>query len=199
MPTACEGDAIALMIKYEIRHTDKHVFLNVGIKLPVYFSQNIGRRRIPRRLSTQNAAANRHDQRCRNAFARNVGDCNAKPFVIDMNVIKIIAAHLAGGHVNAADLKPLNGRRFRRKQNPLNIPCNLEIVIESLLFIRHRVNDGVVKGKGGLFGNRFKNNEIALRKRRAHWAIGNGEDTELLFSVGKRCRHHGGSPKSTVT
>src|SRR5881392_1769751 len=92
-----------------------------------------------------------------------------------------------------------SGFCFRRKQNPLNIPCNLEIVIESLLFIRHRVNYGVVKGKGGLFGNRFKNNEIALRKRRAHWAIGNGEDTELLFSVGKRCRHHGGSPKSTVT
>src|SRR4029077_7335607 len=189
----------ALVIKDEIRDTDKHVFLNVGIKLPVYLSQNISWGRVPRRLSTQNATTDRHDQRCRNAFARNVGDDNTKPFVVDMNVVKIIAAHLAGGHVNAADLKTVNGRRFRRKQKPLNIPCNLEIMIESLLFIRHRVNDGVVKGKGGLFGNRFKNNEIALRKRRAHWAIGDCEDTELLFSVGKRCCHHRGSAKSTVT
>src|SRR4029077_15631578 len=127
----------ALVIKDEIRDTDKHVFLNVGIKLPVYLSQYISWGRVPRRLSTQNATTDRHDQRCRNAFARNVSDDNATPFVADMNVIKISAAHVACGDVNASDVKTLKGRRFRRKQKPLNIPCNLEIMIESLLFIRH--------------------------------------------------------------
>ena len=100
-----------------------------------------------------------------------------------MNVIEIIAAHLAGGHINAADLKSVNGRRFGWKQNTLNVPCDFEIVVEPLLFVRHRVDDGVVEGKSGLLGDRFKNDEIALRKCRTYGTIGEGENTQVLISV----------------
>ena len=164
------------MVEDEICHAYKHVFLDVGIKLPVYLSQNIGWGRIPRRLSAQHAAANRHDKRGGNAFARNVRDRHAKPFVIDLDVIKIIAAYLAGGHIKAADLKSVNGRRFGGKQNSLNIARDFEIVVESLLFIRHRVDNSVIESKGGLLGDRFKNNEIALRKWWGQGTIGDGKD-----------------------
>src|SRR5438874_6396647 len=95
------------MIQDQVRHADEHVFFDVRVKLPVYFSQDIRRRRVPSRLCTQYAAANRHDQRCRHAFAGNVGDCNAKSFLIDMNVIEIIAAYLASWHVNPANFEPI--------------------------------------------------------------------------------------------
>src|SRR5438094_2924787 len=139
--TAREGDAIALMVKDEICHADKHVFLDVGIKLPVYLTQNIGWGRIPCRLGAQYAAANRHDQGCRNAFTGNVGNCNTKPVFINMNIIEIIATYLARRHIDAADSKSVNGRRFCWKQNSLNVPRNLEVMIESLFFICHRVDD----------------------------------------------------------
>jgi hypothetical protein len=82
--------------------------------------------------------------------------------LIDLNVIEIIAAYLAGWHINAADLKPIDRRRFRWKQDTLNVPRDFEIVIESLLFVSHGINDGVVKRKGGLLSDRLKNDEIAL-------------------------------------
>jgi hypothetical protein len=82
--------------------------------------------------------------------------------LIDLNVIEIIAAHLAGWRINAADLKPINRRRFRWKQDTLNVPRDFEIVIESLLFVSHGIDDGVVKRKSGLLSDRFKNDEIAL-------------------------------------
>src|SRR4030095_10269724 len=43
LPGPRERDAIALMIQNEVGHTDEHVFLDIRIKLAVYFSQNIGR------------------------------------------------------------------------------------------------------------------------------------------------------------
>ena len=82
--------------------------------------------------------------------------------MIDLNVIEIIAAHLAGWHINAADLKPINRRRFRWKQDTLNVPRDLEIVIESRLLVIHGKDDGVVKRKSRLLSDRFKNDEIAL-------------------------------------
>src|SRR5207244_9097465 len=142
--------AVVLVVNNEIGDVDVHVFLNVGIKLPVHLSQDIGRRWIPCSLGAQDAAANRHDKGGGNAFTRNVCDRDAEPFVIDMNVIEIIAAHLAGGHINAADLKSVNARRFGWKQNTLNVPCDFEIVVQPLLSVRHRVDYGGEKGKSRL-------------------------------------------------
>src|SRR5437773_11757038 len=177
MPSARERDTIGPLIENEVGHADKHVLLDIRVKLPVYFLQDVRRGRIPCRLGAQYAAANRHDQRCRNAFTGNVGNCNTKPVFINMNIIEIIATYLARRHIDAADLKSVNGRRFCWKQNSLNVPRNLEVMIESLFFICHRVDDSVVEGKGGLLRNRFENDEIALRKRCTHWAIGDGKDT----------------------
>src|SRR5437773_4391331 len=199
MPGARERDTIGPLIENEVGHADKHVLLDIRVKLPVYFLQDVRRGRIPYRLTTQNAAANRHDERRGNAFAGNIGDGNSKPFVIDMDVIEIIAAHLAGWHIEAADLKSVNGWRFCWKQNTLNITGDLKIVVESLLFVRHRVDDGVIQCESGLLGDRLENDKIALRKGSAHRAIGKSEDTEILFSVGKRCGHQRCSAKSTAT
>ena len=198
MPGARERDTIGPLIENEVGHADKHVLLDIRVKLPVYFLQDVRRGRIPYRLTTQNAAANRHDERRGNAFAGNIGDGNSKPFVIDMDVIEIIAAHLAGWHIDAANLKSVDGWRFGRKQNTLNITRDLKIVVQPLLFVRHRIDDGVIERKGRLLGDRFKNHKVALRKRRAHRAIREGEDTQVLFSVGERCGHDRRSAKSTL-
>ncbi len=104
------------VIENEIDHADEHVFFDVGIKLPVHFLQNIRRRRILRCLTAQDAAANRHDERRRHAFARNIGNRHAEPFVVHFDVIEIIAAHLVRWNVDAVDLKSANGRRFGREQ-----------------------------------------------------------------------------------
>jgi len=58
-----------------------------------------------------------------------------------------------------------------------------KVVVESLLFVRHRVDDGVIECKSGLLGDRLENDKIALRKGSAHRAIGKSEGTEILFSV----------------
>ena len=137
MSRASESDSVVLVVQDEISHADKHVFLDIGIKLPVYLSQHIGRGRIARRFSSQHAAANRHDERCGYAFARHIRDRHAEPFVIDANVIKIITAYLASRDIDAADLKPINGGRIGWKQDTLNVARNLQIVIEPLLFVRH--------------------------------------------------------------
>src|SRR4029077_14383917 len=186
-PRKC--DAIVLMIQDQVRHADEHVFFNVWIKLPVYFSQHIRRRRVPCRLCTQHAAANRHDQRCRDAFAGNVCDCNAKSLLIDMDVIEIITAYLAGWHINAANLEPIDGRRFRWEQDALNVSRDFEVVIQPFLFVRHGVNDRVIERKGRLLGDGFKNDKISLRKRRTHWTVGHCENTEVLVAISERCGH----------
>jgi hypothetical protein len=61
LPSPRERNAIALMIQNEVGHTDEHVFLDIRVKLAVYFSQNIGRGGIPQRLGAQHTSANRHD------------------------------------------------------------------------------------------------------------------------------------------
>ena len=115
MSGAREDDAIALVIQNQVGHADEHVFLDIGIKLPVNLSQDVGRGRISSSLSSQDAAANRHNKRRGHTFARNIRNCHAKPLFIDLDVIEIIATYLASRHTNAADLKSINGRRFRRQ------------------------------------------------------------------------------------
>ena len=115
-----------------------------------------------------------------------------------MDVIEIIAAHLAGRHINAADLKPVDGWRFGWEQNPLNVPCNFEIVIEPFFFVRHGVNDGVVESKSRLLCDGLKNDEIALRKWRAHWTISKHQHTQILISILERRSHDRRAAKSAV-
>src|SRR5260370_5218211 len=158
------------MIENQVGHADKHVLLDVGIKLSIHLLENIGWRRVSYRLTAQDAPADCHDERCGNAFARNIRDANAESFLIDFDVIKIIAADLARRHVHPADLKPTDARRFGWKKNALNVARDFKVVIESLLFVRLRINNRVVERECRLLGDRFKNDEIVLRKWRAHAA-----------------------------
>ena len=162
MPGAREGDAVVGVIENHVGHADEHVFLDVGIELPVYLLQNIGRRRIVRRLAAQDTAADGHDDRGGNAFARNIGNGDAEPFVIHFDIIEIIAADLACRNVDPADFEAVDDGRFAGKEDALNVARDFEIVIEPFLFVRFRINDGVVKREGGLLGDRFENDEIAL-------------------------------------
>src|SRR6266513_1012094 len=171
------------MIQDQVRHADEHVFFDVWIKLPVYFSQHIRRRRVSRRLCAQHAAANRHDQRCRDAFAGNICDCDAKSLLIDMNVIEIITAYLASWHINPADLEPIDGRRFGWEQDALNVSRDLEVVFLPFLFVSHRINDRVVDRKGRLPGDGFKNDKISLRKGSTRWTVGHCKNTEVLLAI----------------
>src|SRR4029077_17036554 len=98
------------MIENEISHADKHVLLDVGIKLPIYFLENIGRRRIPYRLTAQNTPADGHDERRGDALTGNIRDGDAQTFVVHFDVIKIIAANLARRHVHPPNPKPFYDR-----------------------------------------------------------------------------------------
>src|SRR5204863_7543479 len=121
----------------------------------------------------------------------NICDCHAQPLVIYANIIEIVAAYLAGWHIDAADLKSINRRRFRREQNSLNVPGDLQVMIQTLLFVSHGVNDRVVERKGRLLGKGFKNDEVPLRKRHTHRAVGERQYAEILVSIPERRRHNG--------
>src|ERR1043166_3539452 len=107
-----------------------------------------------------------------------------------MDVIEIIAAYLASWHIKPADFEAINGRRFRREQDALNVSRDFEIMIQPFLFVRHRINDRVVESKGRLLGDRFENDKISLRKRRTHWTVCHRENTEVLVAISERCGHH---------
>jgi hypothetical protein len=89
-----------------------------------------------------------------------------------MDVIEIIAADLASWHVNPADLEAVDGRRFRWKQDALDVSSDFEVVIQPFLFVRHRINDRVIERKSRLLCNRLKNDKISLRKSRTFRAVG---------------------------
>ncbi len=82
-------------------------------------------------------------------------------FFIHFDVIEIIAADVARGNVDPADLESLDDRRFARQQDALNVSRDLEVMIEPLLFVRFRINDGVVERESRLLGDRFEDDEIA--------------------------------------
>src|SRR5262249_25238860 len=113
----------------------------------------------------------------------------AKSLFINMNVIEIIAAYLASWHINPADLKAVDGRRFRWEQNALNVSGDFEVVIQPFLFVRHRINDRVVECKGRLLSDRFKNDKIGPRKRRTHWTVGHCQNAEVLLAISERRGH----------
>jgi len=113
-----------------------------------------------------------------------------------VDVIEIIAAHLPSWHINPADLETIDGRRFRWKQDTLNVSRDFEVVIQPFLFVRHRINDRVVERKSRLLGNGFKNDKISLGKRRAHWTVGDRQNTEILVSILERRSHDRKAAKS---
>src|SRR5262245_40337349 len=106
-----------------------------------------------------------------------------------MDVIEIIAAYLASGHINPADLEPVDGRRFRWEQDALNVSRDFEVVVQPFFLVRHRINDGVVERKGRLLGNRLKHDKISLRKRHTLWTVGYRQNTEILLAILERCCH----------
>jgi hypothetical protein len=113
-----EGNAI-VDDQGEEDHANKHVLLDIRIKLPVHLSQNIGWGRIPRRLSPQNAPADRHDKDAGTPL-RNMA--LATPVVRHQHEYnRNNHRSLAGRHVDAANLKSVDSRRFGRKQNTLNV------------------------------------------------------------------------------
>src|SRR5690242_15937746 len=113
------------MIENEVGHAYKHVLLDIGVELAVDLAQNVGRRRVLRRLAPQDTAANGHDERGRDAFARDIRDGDAEPFVIDFDVVEIIATDLPGRDIHSADLEAVDARRFRGQQDALDITRNL--------------------------------------------------------------------------
>ena len=178
------------MIENKIRHADKHVLLDVGVKLAIHLLQNIRRRRILRRLTAQNTAANRHDKRGRDTFAGNIGNRHAETLIVHLNVIEVITADLTGRNIDSADLKSVHCRSFSGQQDALDVARNFEVVIEPFLFVRLRIDNGVVKSKSRLLGNGFEHHKITLRERCAHRATGQCEHAHVLFTVKQRADHH---------
>src|SRR3954451_19152951 len=93
------------VIENDVCHADEHVLLDVGIKLPVYFLQNVCRRWTAHCLAPQDAATDCHDDGCRHAFAGDVGDCNAETRFVNLDVVEVIAAHMPRRNVETADLE----------------------------------------------------------------------------------------------
>src|SRR5215831_2964667 len=150
------------MIQNDVGHTDEHILLNIGIKLAINLVQNICRRRISYRFAAQHAPANRHDERCRNALAGNIGDRNAKSFVVDLDIIEIISAHLPGWDIEAADFESAYRWRLCRQEHALNVPCNLQIVVKPFLFVSLGINDRVIERESRLLRDRLENDKVTL-------------------------------------
>src|SRR3954454_7317593 len=148
MAGAGQRDVPERVIENDVGHADKHVLLDVWIKLSVYFLQDISRGRTAHRLTPQHASADRHDNRRRDAFTRHVRNRDAETRFVDLDVVEVIAAHLPRRNVETADFKTFYNRRFSWKQDPLNVARDFEIVVEPLLLVRFRVNDRIVEREG---------------------------------------------------
>ena len=74
-----------------------------------------------------------------------------------------------------------------------------QVVIEALLLVRLRIDDRVVKREGRLLGDRFEDDEIALRERRARRPVAEREHAHVLLSVKQRRDHdRGGAERSAA-
>src|SRR5439155_714273 len=71
--------------------------------------------------------------------------------------------------------------------------------IESLLFVRLRINNRVVKRECRLLGDRFEDDKIVLRERGTHSAVGKSEHPHVLFRVEKRRHHYRSRAERTVS
>src|SRR5256885_10175173 len=115
------------MVENHVGHADKHVFLDVGIKLAVHLLQNVGGRWISGGLAPQDAAADGHDDGSRHAFARNVRNGDAELAAVHFDVIEVIATDVAGGNVQAADLQSWDDWRFAPHEDALDVPRDLPV------------------------------------------------------------------------
>src|SRR3954452_21883767 len=147
MPGAGKHHAPVGVIENHVSHADEHVLLDVRIKLAIHFLQNISGRRIARGLAAEDAATNRHDDRCRDALAGNIRYGHAELALVDFEVIEVVAADVARWNVDPADFKAWEDWRFAREQDSLDVPRDLEVMVEPLLLVRFGINDRVVKGE----------------------------------------------------
>jgi hypothetical protein len=150
MPPTGEGHVVVLMVENDVGHANEHVLLDIGIELAIDLPQNLGGRLAEARFRSQDAAADRHDERGGHALARDIGDDDAEPVVVHPDVVEIVAADLACRDVNAGDIKAVDRRRLRGKKDALDVARDLQVVVEPFLLVRFRIDDSVVEGEGCL-------------------------------------------------
>ena len=81
----------------------------------------------------------------------------------------------------------------------MDVARDRQVVIESLLFVRLRINNRIVKRECRLLGDRFEDDKIVLREGGTHSAVGKSEHAHVLFRVEKRRHHHGSRAERTVS
>src|SRR5205085_81528 len=193
-----DRNGAGLMVEYQVSQADKHILLNIRVELTVDRTQHRRWGRIVRRLTAQDAPGNRHDKRRGHAFTGNIRNSHPKAMIINLDVIEIVPADLASRKISAGDLKSGNNRRLIREQTALDLPCNLQIMIETFFLVGLGIDDRVVKRESGLFRNRFEDDEITLGKWHASGAIAERKHPHVLFAVKQWRRHYRGGPESRL-
>ena len=98
----CHGHIARARVDHEVKHADKHVLLDVGIHAAVDRAQHFGRGGGSLRRTAEQAAAHAGYESGGNSFARDVGDDNAPAMFVELQVVEIVSADLAGGDIQAA-------------------------------------------------------------------------------------------------
>ncbi|OPZ77719.1 MAG: hypothetical protein BWY77_01646 [bacterium ADurb.Bin431] len=123
-----------LGIDDHIKKGDEHPLFHVCDDKVVHARQHLGRILDAARLGAQGSADHGHDQRTRNPLARNIGDDDAQGILVHLDEIIIVASHLLGGGVIAADSVTLDLGKFARQQGLLDFLGDLHLLLQPFLF-----------------------------------------------------------------
>ena len=80
------------------------------------------------RFRSQDAAADRHDERGGHAFARDIGNDDAEPVVVHFDVVEIVAADLTRRDVDAGDIEAVDRWWLGRKKDALDVAGDLQVM-----------------------------------------------------------------------
>src|SRR5207344_2947562 len=80
----------------------------------------------------------RHQQRSRDSLAGDVADHEPQPLLAEAQEIEIVAAHLARLHAAASVVQRARGRQALEEEASLDLPSDLELVIDATLSLELR-------------------------------------------------------------
>jgi len=127
-------DASLFGIDDDVKQGDEHALFHVRNHKFIHACQHFSRVLDAARLSAQRSAYHGHDQRARNALARNIRDDNTQSILVHLDKIVIVSTHLFGGSIIAADPVALDLGKFARQQGLLNLLGDLHLFLQPFLF-----------------------------------------------------------------
>ena len=129
------GITIVQVACRKIKDTDKEryeqkVLVHLGYRRVHGGNDTVGHRLVSRN-GTEDASGNRHEERSRNALARNVTDAEEELIIAEIE-IEQVAAHLFGRNQRSIELYVVAiriSRELRGKHTHLDAACDMQVAL----------------------------------------------------------------------